>query len=486
MVLSLKMLLRSSSTPLLTSLTGVPLASLPYPWTGRDVEREKESPRLPGLHRSVSFSSVALVSGASSPISQHVGVVDDNRSVDGSEWDFSGDVVPWPRFERIQSEGELEGFSRGSAFSAAAESLIPSPSRKGNAETNFDWDKKFNTIGRQWSRRVSIRRQSSLSVIPSNSESSGSCASESEDIQIEVLDGVETDAPDSHDVVEAEIPDFGTASGDEAVRGSDYLTQMGEYSLPNTNSTKAKGSSACDADAGNPDGLESEFRLASESTHGFSSNLALGSGRGGLGYHGASDGERYTSVATAANGTFLVCNSRGCKPVTNSDHVGPMFIAGGFGMGGGGGNGRNGSVGTSGGSGRGDSLGTDAYYKRALEADPGHPLLLRNYAKFLHEVKRDTSKAESYYERAILANPGDGEVLGLYAKLIWDVYKDEERSGSYFEQALQAAPDNCYVVAAYASFMWASDDVEESPEQLLHCSGQGAGMPSRYSSVTAS
>ncbi|BBM96823.1 hypothetical protein MPTK1_1g00990 [Marchantia polymorpha subsp. ruderalis] len=485
MVLTLKMLLRSSSTPLLTSLTGVPLASLPYTWTGRDVEREKESPRRPGLHRSVSFSSVALVSGASSPISQHVGLVDDNRSVDGSEWDFSGDVVPWPRFKRVQSEGELEVLSPGSSLIAAAESLLPPPSRNGNSETNFDGDKKFSTIGRQWSRRVLLRRQSSLSVIPSNSEGSSSCASESEDVQIESLEGVEIDTPGFNDVVEDEIPDYGTSSGNEGFRGSDYLTQMGEYSLLNPNSTKANCLNACDADAGSSDGLESEFRLASEATQGFSAKLAWGSGRDGSGYHGASDGEGYTSIATAANGNLLICNSRGCKPVTNSDHVGPMFIAGGFGMGGGGGSGRNGSVGTSGGSGRGDSLGTDAYYKRALEADPGHPLLLRNYAKFLHEVKRDTSKAESYYERAILANPGDGEVLGLYAKLIWDVYKDEERSGSYFEQALQAAPDNSYVVAAYASFMWASDDVEESPEQLLHCSGQGAGLPSRYSSVTS-
>ncbi|GLJ49025.1 hypothetical protein SUGI_1034210 [Cryptomeria japonica] len=83
---------------------------------------------------------------------------------------------------------------------------------------------------------------------------------------------------------------------------------------------------------------------------------------------------------------------------------------------------------------------TDTYYEEMLEANPGSPLLLRNYAKFLHEVKGDIDKAEEFYARAILAGPADGEVLSLYAQLIWETNKDVDRAQTYFEQAVQAAP----------------------------------------------
>ncbi|GLJ49026.1 hypothetical protein SUGI_1034220 [Cryptomeria japonica] len=82
---------------------------------------------------------------------------------------------------------------------------------------------------------------------------------------------------------------------------------------------------------------------------------------------------------------------------------------------------------------------TDVYYEEILKANPGNPLLLRNYAKFLHEVKGDISKAEEFYESAIMAGPKDGEVLSLYAQLIWETLEDVDRTQAYFEQAVQAA-----------------------------------------------
>lgn len=107
------------------------------------------------------------------------------------------------------------------------------------------------------------------------------------------------------------------------------------------------------------------------------------------------------------------------------------------------------------------------YYQEMLKSNPGDPLLLRNYGKFLHEVENDVVGAEECYCRAILASPGDGDLLSLYAKLIWETHRDEERAKSYFDQAVSASPDDCMVLGSYASFMWeAEEDEEEENEEI--------------------
>ncbi|XP_068636028.1 uncharacterized protein [Aristolochia californica] len=105
-----------------------------------------------------------------------------------------------------------------------------------------------------------------------------------------------------------------------------------------------------------------------------------------------------------------------------------------------------------------------AYYQEMLKADPGNPLLLRNYGKYLHEVERDMLKAEEYYGRAILASPGDGEVLSLYGKLIWETQRDEGRAQAYFDEAIRASPNDCYVLGSYAHFLWDAEGEEEKEE----------------------
>ncbi|KAK9144301.1 hypothetical protein Sjap_004204 [Stephania japonica] len=113
----------------------------------------------------------------------------------------------------------------------------------------------------------------------------------------------------------------------------------------------------------------------------------------------------------------------------------------------------------------GDRSRIGEYYEEMLKANPGNPLLLRNYGKFLHEVDGDVKRAEECYERAILASPNDGEVLSLYARLIWETQRDEERADAYFDRAVQASPEDCYVLGAYAKFLWdAGDDDEEEAQ----------------------
>ncbi|PIN22032.1 hypothetical protein CDL12_05251 [Handroanthus impetiginosus] len=109
---------------------------------------------------------------------------------------------------------------------------------------------------------------------------------------------------------------------------------------------------------------------------------------------------------------------------------------------------------------------TDAYYETMIQANPGNPLLLANYAKFLKEVKGDFARAEEYCGRAILANPSDGNVLSLYADLIWQTQRDAARAESYFDQAVKTDPNDCYVLASYARFLWDAEDDEEEDEEV--------------------
>lgn len=116
--------------------------------------------------------------------------------------------------------------------------------------------------------------------------------------------------------------------------------------------------------------------------------------------------------------------------------------------GGGGGGGRGGGWDRSDGGGSGfwdknhGSDSTDLYYRTMIEANPGNPLFLSNYARYLKEVRLDYVKAEEYCGKAILANPNDGEVMSMYADLIWESYKDATRAETYYDQAVKASPDD--------------------------------------------
>ncbi|KAG6413299.1 hypothetical protein SASPL_126008 [Salvia splendens] len=124
-----------------------------------------------------------------------------------------------------------------------------------------------------------------------------------------------------------------------------------------------------------------------------------------------------------------------------------------------------------GGRGRDDGLGpgrgiSEAYYQTMIDANPGNPLFLANYAKYLKEVKTDFTKAEEFYERAILANPADGDVLSHYAALLWKTHGDSARAEAYFDQAVKTDPNDCFVLASYARFLWDADDDEEEENDV--------------------
>lgn len=145
---------------------------------------------------------------------------------------------------------------------------------------------------------------------------------------------------------------------------------------------------------------------------------------------------------------------------------GPGIDYGSNGNGGGGGYGgrSGGGSGDEFDSGGGDMHGTEEYYKKMVQENPGNPLFLRNYAQFLYQTKRDLQGAEEYYSRAILADPKDGEILSQYGKLVWELHQDQDRASSYFERGVQASPEDCHVHAAYASFLWETEDDDDDVE----------------------
>ncbi|XP_010475113.1 PREDICTED: uncharacterized protein LOC104754590 [Camelina sativa] len=109
------------------------------------------------------------------------------------------------------------------------------------------------------------------------------------------------------------------------------------------------------------------------------------------------------------------------------------------------------------------------YYKGMLEEYPLHPLLLKNYAKFL-EYKGDFSGAEEYYHKCTVVEPCDGVALANYGRLVMKLHQDEAKAMSYFERAVQASPEDSNVLGAYASFLWEINDDDEDEDSLT---GQG-------------
>ncbi|KAL9271857.1 hypothetical protein AKJ16_DCAP23840, partial [Drosera capensis] len=84
---------------------------------------------------------------------------------------------------------------------------------------------------------------------------------------------------------------------------------------------------------------------------------------------------------------------------------------------------------------------TDLLYQMSIAQEPGNPLLLSNYAKFLYLVARDYDRAEECFKRAIQSDQGDAETLSQYATFLWFIRKDIWRAEERYQQAMAAEPD---------------------------------------------
>ncbi|KAI3455321.1 hypothetical protein Pfo_011984 [Paulownia fortunei] len=193
------------------------------------------------------------------------------------------------------------------------------------------------------------------------------------------------------------------------------------------------------------------------------------------------EGREVGSIFLSSSGLGVAATEEGCLAVPERERVPQTLVVGGGGAGCGGRRSDDGS-----GSGSQDPgswhgrESTDSYYEMMIQANPGNPLFLANYAKFLKEVKGDFAKAEEYCGRAILANPSDGNVLSLYADLIWQTQRDAARAEAYFDQAVKTDPNDCYVLASYARFLWDAEDDEEEEEVKSQYGTERNNSPSKF------
>ncbi|KAI9157304.1 hypothetical protein LWI28_020204 [Acer negundo] len=99
-------------------------------------------------------------------------------------------------------------------------------------------------------------------------------------------------------------------------------------------------------------------------------------------------------------------------------------------------------------------LKTDLLYQMGLAEEPNNPLLLSNYARFLHLVARDYDRAEELFNRAIQLQAADAEALSGYADFLWIIRKDLWGAEERYQQAMAADPNNPSHASRYASFLW--------------------------------
>lgn len=97
---------------------------------------------------------------------------------------------------------------------------------------------------------------------------------------------------------------------------------------------------------------------------------------------------------------------------------------------------------------------TDLLYQTSLSREPNNPLLLANYAQFLHLVAHDCDRAEEYFKRATAVEPPDAEAYNKYATFLWRVRNDLWAAEETFLEAINADPGNSHYAADYAHFLW--------------------------------
>ncbi|XWS71588.1 hypothetical protein CRYUN_Cryun03dG0150900 [Craigia yunnanensis] len=101
-----------------------------------------------------------------------------------------------------------------------------------------------------------------------------------------------------------------------------------------------------------------------------------------------------------------------------------------------------------------DYFRTELLYQTGLSQEPKNPLLLANYAQFLHLVAHDYDKAEEYFKKAIEVELVDAEAYSKYASFLWRVRNDLWAAEETFLEAISADPSNPYYAANYAHFLW--------------------------------
>ena len=93
----------------------------------------------------------------------------------------------------------------------------------------------------------------------------------------------------------------------------------------------------------------------------------------------------------------------------------------------------------------------EEYYRRALDADSSHAIILGNYAVFLKNIRKDMDKAEEYYHRALEVDPNHAIILGNYAVFLKDIRKDMDKAEEHYKRSLDVDPNHANNLGNYAT-----------------------------------
>lgn len=126
--------------------------------------------------------------------------------------------------------------------------------------------------------------------------------------------------------------------------------------------------------------------------------------------HQGTHNEKYNDdvMYSSGPGRPLVCNSKGCKPVGMDED--DVFTLSDLGIGSSGEDLLGARIRSSSSCSGLNLIQAERHYQESLESDPGNPLLLHNYARFLHEVKQIKTRLD-YFVILMVSSISGGEKL---------------------------------------------------------------------------
>lgn len=101
-------------------------------------------------------------------------------------------------------------------------------------------------------------------------------------------------------------------------------------------------------------------------------------------------------------------------------------------------------------------------YHAAVEASPDDVYPLRQYARFLEDVREDADGAESAYARALARAPSDALTHDAYARFLERRRQDDLRAASHYLRAARAEPERAGRWAVVVRFLLERGLVDES------------------------
>ena len=107
---------------------------------------------------------------------------------------------------------------------------------------------------------------------------------------------------------------------------------------------------------------------------------------------------------------------------------------------------------------------TEAFYKRALDADPKDANYLGAYANFLADIRGDHDAAEAFYKRALDVDSKCATNLGNYANLLTDIRKNDDAAEVFYKRALEVDPKHANNLGNYANFLSNISDDHDTAE----------------------